>query len=626
MTIIGNPIYDRAEEASFFAEFFASVVGNGVYPNPSTGMQVLANSGMSLKIQPGKCFMNGYFGLVEEGGEIVTIEPADANYNRIDRIVARWDLELRKIIPFVLKGTPASNPVVPSLTRNSNIYEIALADVAVKTNTTAITQANITDRRLDSGLCGVVTGVIQQLDTTTLFNQYQAWFEERKQESADDYQEWFDGFTEPSEEQFTEWFEGIKNRLGEDVATNLQVQVDQLKEDGIIVSPTEPTEDRRKVWFQKGKNIVPTNFDMWESGKYAHDSGIITDAEECIRLPFFTKIKPNTSYYFDTFSEYIFLIRTYDKNGIFLRNLAQVENGSTVTSNSNEEYFGVTIYHSGSPTYEDYKTSFKNGIIKPMICLNEEDKSFEEYIEPEIAIKNNNTYESFLKETFEQIKIETLKAENPIGHIRMETTNINPATYLGFGTWTLWGSGRVPVGVNTADTDFATVEKTGGSKTIKLTVAQIPSHTHTFTGKAHGHGLNSHTHTYSKSATVTGSHTLTKEEIPKHYHWAVKASIATATLSGNNCLGTYATSANSDLPYSLRGVANATDPTTGRTSISGGGTGHTHGITLASANSGQASGNTANATATGTNGNTGGNETHNNVQPYITCYMWKRTL
>ena len=42
----------------------------------------------------------------------------------------------------------------------------------------------------------------------------------------------------------------------------------------------------------------------------------------------------------------------------------------------------------------------------------------------------------------------------------METTNTNPATYLGFGTWISWGAGKVPVGVDTADTDFATVEKT----------------------------------------------------------------------------------------------------------------------------------------------------------------------
>ena len=65
------------------------------------------------------------------------------------------------------------------------------------------------------------------------------------------------------------------------------------------------------------------------------------------------------------------------------------------------------------------------------------------------------------------LKVEILKSDNPVGHIRFQTTNTNPATYLGFGTWVLWGAGRVPVGVDTSDTDFSTVEKTGGSKTHK---------------------------------------------------------------------------------------------------------------------------------------------------------------
>lgn len=49
------------------------------------------------------------------------------------------------------------------------------------------------------------------------------------------------------------------------------------------------------------------------------------------------------------------------------------------------------------------------------------------------------------EELLKKIKNEVLKAENPVGHIRMETANTNPATYLGFGTWVLWGAGRVPV-------------------------------------------------------------------------------------------------------------------------------------------------------------------------------------
>lgn len=57
---VNNPIYDRAEEASFFAEFFAAFIGNGVYPNPSTGMQVVENSSLGVLVKPGKCFINGW--------------------------------------------------------------------------------------------------------------------------------------------------------------------------------------------------------------------------------------------------------------------------------------------------------------------------------------------------------------------------------------------------------------------------------------------------------------------------------------------------------------------------------------------------------------------------------------
>ena len=90
------------------------------------------------------------------------------------------------------------------------------------------------------------------------------------------------------------------------------------------------------------------------------------------------------------------------------------------------------------------------------------------------------------------------KAENTVGHIRMDTTNTNPATYLGFGTWVLWGAGRVPVGVKTSDSSFNTVEKTGGSKTANI------SHTHTIA--SHNHGGN------------TGSTALTINQIPAHTH------------------------------------------------------------------------------------------------------------
>ena len=70
----------------------------------------------------------------------------------------------------------------------------------------------------------------------------------------------------------------------------------------------------------------------------------------------------------------------------------------------------------------------------------------------------------------------------PVGSIYTAVVSTNPATLLGVGTWSAFGSGRVLVGVNTGDSDFDTVEETGGSKTHTLETSEIPSHEHIWCG------------------------------------------------------------------------------------------------------------------------------------------------
>ncbi len=65
----------------------------------------------------------------------------------------------------------------------------------------------------------------------------------------------------------------------------------------------------------------------------------------------------------------------------------------------------------------------------------------------------------------------------PVGSIYFSVNNVNPSTYFG-GTWVSWGSGRVPVGVDAAQSEFGTVEKTGGEKTHQLTISEMASHKH----------------------------------------------------------------------------------------------------------------------------------------------------
>ena len=91
--------------------------------------------------------------------------------------------------------------------------------------------------------------------------------------------------------------------------------------------------------------------------------------------------------------------------------------------------------------------------------------------------------------------VATLQVVYPVGSIYINAAvATNPATLLGFGTWTAFGAGRVIVGIDSSDTDFDTAQETGGAKTVTLTTSQIPSHTHTLNIDSSENGGSSHQH------------------------------------------------------------------------------------------------------------------------------------
>jgi microcystin-dependent protein len=87
---------------------------------------------------------------------------------------------------------------------------------------------------------------------------------------------------------------------------------------------------------------------------------------------------------------------------------------------------------------------------------------------------------AFVKTAIDAIPEVDLSSVYPVGSIYMNAAvSTNPGTLLGFGTWASFGAGRVLVGLDSGDTDFDTVEETGGAKTHTLTVDELPSHRHT---------------------------------------------------------------------------------------------------------------------------------------------------
>lgn len=190
----------RDYPAREFAEYFSRFVGNGVFSG-GTKLKVSATgTTASVKIETGFGWINGYLYSVYDEPLTLPVQPA-TNADRIDRVILRLDTSapVRAIRALVLQGNPSASPVVPAITRSGDIYDLSLAQILVKANTSVVLPENITDERLNSAVCGIVTGLIQQADTTSIFNQFQAWLNTK---TAEYRQQWEDFLKSVQDEGF----------------------------------------------------------------------------------------------------------------------------------------------------------------------------------------------------------------------------------------------------------------------------------------------------------------------------------------------------------------------------------------------------------------------------------------
>ena len=175
LDVNGFPTYDRTIDSAMERAFNKQKWTNGVYSYPADGLQVVANNGMKVTLKRGGCQIEGAQGYNQTDLDM-TCSPSHSSLSRIDRVVVRFDLNdsIRAIEVYKKEGTFSSVPVAPEITQEANYYELVVADVKIRKGATEITQADITDQRLNSDLCGVVIPAIPTpLDTSTLYNQYQ---------------------------------------------------------------------------------------------------------------------------------------------------------------------------------------------------------------------------------------------------------------------------------------------------------------------------------------------------------------------------------------------------------------------------------------------------------------------
>ena len=253
----GMPVFDRAESSDFLALFISKIISDGVLALPGDCFQVIAHDGMTLKVRPGFGIIRGRFAYDTQDFTI-TLSDAPTSYKRIDRVILRANYLQRLCEIIVRTGTPDANPVPPELLQpaSGDYYELCLATVAVNSNQTVITQANITDTRYDSSVCGIVTQVIDHLDTAVFYAQMNQFYTEFVQKCDESYEfsktamnsylvalqesgnsqleeivKTLWNFEQGAENDFDTWFQNVKDKLSDDAAGKLQLEIEANQQD-----------------------------------------------------------------------------------------------------------------------------------------------------------------------------------------------------------------------------------------------------------------------------------------------------------------------------------------------------------------------------------------------------------
>lgn len=184
--------YDRVYLAENFAKYFASFIRNGVFAGKANQLAVQQQDvyDMSVRVMSGQGWINGYWYENDDDYTTLTIDTADGVLNRIDTIVLRWSKLDRVIRLAVSKGTSATSPTAPLIQRNTEVYELKLAEVYVKAGATLIKQENITDTRFIDDDCGFVAGLVQQIDTEDIGRQLRAFIDT----SMTEYDSWYSNY------------------------------------------------------------------------------------------------------------------------------------------------------------------------------------------------------------------------------------------------------------------------------------------------------------------------------------------------------------------------------------------------------------------------------------------------
>ena len=217
------PLDNTPYEAKDMGTYLATRT-RGVFSSDGNLAVTPSESGLSVSVSPGLAWLkwSDYWGTaaLQEQALTLDLDTADGALKRIDAIVCRLDKVNNRAEIVVKKGAPSSAPIVVPPVRDANYDELYIATVLIGAGVISISASAITDQRLNEEYCGLMRDGVTGIPTASLHAQ--------AQQILTELTDALNAQIVRQSAEFDAWFEELKGKLGEDPATALQLQVDNL--------------------------------------------------------------------------------------------------------------------------------------------------------------------------------------------------------------------------------------------------------------------------------------------------------------------------------------------------------------------------------------------------------------
>lgn len=243
---------DRKYNAEQMSAIFDGIINDGVFMSIGEAFAVKADTGYQVTVGIGRAWFNSTW-IYNDAILPVLLEPSEVLLDRIDAVVIQVDRTdaVRKGDIQVVKGTPSSSPLRPSLVKTEKVNQYPLAYILRKAGSESITQGSITSM-VGTSDCPFITGILEVMDIDNIVLQWGAqwdeWYDSQtakneaaSQEMINQWNKWFSLETSINEEaldlwmadmksDFLNWYQSLEIVLEEDTATSMAAAIVKLQQ------------------------------------------------------------------------------------------------------------------------------------------------------------------------------------------------------------------------------------------------------------------------------------------------------------------------------------------------------------------------------------------------------------